>query len=193
LNRRTLLTGLGRALVLGTGVALLPGCFASREPLVTARESVRVFGTEGYAKHVAFDRMGGGPLAEAVLYRWTGDAYEIVSLANPRERITYRVAPLDRVWLVAQVIEGGRATYGIAKIDGPRVWTYAPECRGLTDADRAELKIDYLDSQTCLVGDRTQLRAALQRSLQRGLRPQGYYEVVAPPAAAPRPPQGPPR
>jgi len=193
LNRRTLITGLGRAFVLGAGIVALPGCFASREPLVTPRESVRIFGNEGYAKHVAFDRMGGGPLAEAVLFRWTGDAYEIVSLANPRERITYRVAPLDRVWLVAQVIEGGRATYGIAKIDGPRVWTYAPECRGLNDADRAELKIEYLDSQTCLVGDKVQLRAALQRALQRGLRPQGYYEVVAPPAGTARPPQGPPR
>lgn len=194
LNRRTLLTGLTRTLALAGAIALLPGCFASREPLVTARESVRVFGNEGYAKRVAFDRMGGGPLAEAVIYRWTGDSYEIVSLANPRERITYRVAPLDRVWLVAQVIEGGRATYGIAKIDGPRVWTYTPECRGLTDADRTELKIEYLDSQTCLVGDRAQLRAALQRALQQGLRPQGYYEIIPPPAAAPpRPAQGPPR
>ncbi|MBL8558301.1 MAG: hypothetical protein JNM47_06235 [Hyphomonadaceae bacterium] len=195
MNRRTLLVGFARTLVLAGAMTVLPGCFASREPLVTARESVRVFGNEGYAKRVAFDRMGGGPLADAVIYRWTGDAYEIVSLANPRERITYRVAPLDRVWLVAQVIEGGRATYGIAKIDGPRVWTYAPECRGLNDADRAELKIEYADSQTCLVTDRAQLRAALQRSLQRGLHPQGYYEVVAPPVAAPpaRPQQGPPR
>lgn len=191
LNRRTVLFGLGRALAAGGAVLALPGCFASREPLVTARESLRAFGAEGFAKRVAFDRMGGGPLADLVAYRWTGDAYDIVSLANQRERITYRVAPLDRVWLVAQVIEGGRATYGIGKIDGPRVWTYAPECRQLTDADRTELHIDFLDSQTCMVDDRAQLRAVLQRSLQRGLRPQGYYEAVA--APVPRPAEGPPR
>lgn len=179
---------MGRMIGVGAGVLFLPGCFASRDPLVTARESAQLFGAGGYARHVAFDRMGGGPLANAVSFRWTGDGYEIVSLANPRERIIYRVAPLDRVWLVAQVIEGGRATYGIGKIDGPRVWTYAPECRALTDADKAELKLEQLDSQTCLVTDRAQLRAALQRSLQRGLRPQGYYEVTPPPAA-----QGPPR
>jgi hypothetical protein len=201
LNRRTALISLGmtigRALGVGVGILTLPGCFASREPLVTARESAQLFGPGGFARHVAFDRMGGGPLANAVSYRWTGDGYEIVSLANPRERVTYRVAPLDRIWLVAQVIEGGRATYGIGKIDGPRVWTYAPECSQLTDADRSSLSIEFLDSQTCLVDDRAQLRAALQRALQRGLRPQGYYEVAPPPTApAPRParpPEGPPR
>lgn len=198
LNRRPTLIGLcralGRVLAAGLALSLLTSCFASREPLITVRESARLFGTEGYAKRVSFDRMGGGPLADLVTYRWTGDGYEIVSLANPRDRVTYRVAALDRVWLVAQVIEGGRATYGIGKLEGPRVWTYAPECRGLTDADRAELKIDYLDSQTCLVGDRAQLRAALQRTLQRGARPQGYYEVVPPPVVVPaRPAQGPPR
>jgi hypothetical protein len=205
LNRRTVLISLGitwgRTLGVGAAMLALPGCFASREPLVTARESAQLFGPGGYARHIAFDRMGGGPLANAVSYRWTGDGYEIVSLANPRERVTYRVAPLDRVWLVAQVIEGGRATYGIGKIDGPRVWTYAPECRQLTDADRIALNLEVLDSQTCLVSDRAQLRTVLQRALQRGLRPQGYYEVTPPPAAAPpaapprpaRPPEGPPR
>ncbi len=201
MNRRTALISLGlswgRTLGVGAGVLALPGCFASREPLVTVRESAQLFGAGGYARHVAFDRMGGGPLANAVSYRWTGDGYEIVSLANPRERVTYRVAPLDRIWLVAQVIEGGRATYGIGKIDGPRVWTYAPECSQLTDADRTELNLEVLDSQTCLVSDRAQLRTVLQRALQRGLRPQGYYEVTPPPAVAPprpaRPPEGPQR
>jgi hypothetical protein len=193
LNRNLISLGVSwsRAFVVGAVLAILPGCFASREPLVTARESAQLFGPGGYARHVAFDRMGGGPLANAVSFRWTGDGYEIISLANPRERVTYRVAPLDRVWLVAQVIEGGRATYGIGKIDGPRVWTYAPECSQLNDADKSELKLEQLDSQTCLVTDRAQLRAALQRSLQRGLRPQGYYEVTPPPGA--RPPEGPPR
>jgi hypothetical protein len=189
LNRASPILRRGRAIVLGLMLLLAPGCFASREPLVTPRESVRMFGAEGYAKRVSFERMGGGPLADVVTYRWIGDGYEIVSLANPRERVIYRVAPLDRVWLVAQVIEGGRATYGIGKIEGPRVWTYAPECRMLNDADRTELKIAFLDSQTCLVADRPQLRAALQRALQRGLRPQGYYEAI--PAPAQRPPQGP--
>lgn len=187
--------GAARALAVGLLLVLLPGCFASREPLVTARESAQLFGREGFAKRVSFERMGGGPLADMVTYRWIGDGYEIVSLANPRERVIYRVAPLDRVWLVAQVIEGGRATYGIGKVDGPRVWTYAPECRQLTDADKEELKLEQLDSQTCLVADRAQLRTTLQRALQRGLRPSGYYEVVAPPTAAPAPrtQQGPPR
>ena len=185
---------MGRVLGVGAAMLALPGCFASREPLVTERESAQLFGPGGFARHIAFDRMGGGPLADAVSYRWTGDGYEIVSLANPRERISYRVAPIDRIWLVAQVIEGGRATYGIGKIDGPRVWTYAPECRHLTDEDRTSLRIEFLDSQTCLVSDRPQLRAALQRALQRGLRPQGYYEAVASPAPrAVRPPEGPPR
>lgn len=201
MNRRTALITLGvswgRALGVGAGVTALAGCFASREPLLTERESVALFGLAGFARHVAFDRMAGGPLADAVSYRWTGDAYEIVSLANPRERVTYRVAPLDRVWLVAQVIDGGRATYGIGKIDGPRVWTYAPECSQLTDEDRSSLNLAFLDSQTCLVGDRAQLRAVLQRALQRGLHPQGYYELSTPPAAptprAARPPEGPPR
>lgn len=198
MNRRTALITLGitwgRTLGVGAAMLALPGCFASREPLVTVRESAQLFGPGGFARHIAFDRMGGGPLADAVSYRWTGDGYEIISLANPRERVTYRVAPLDRVWLVAQVIEGGRATYGIGKIDGPRVWTYAPECSQLTDADRTSLNIEFLDSQTCLVSDRAQLRSALQRALQRGLRPQGYYEVAPPPVViAPRPPEGPPR
>lgn len=186
------LTPFAAALALGFALLALAGCFASREPLVTVRESQKLFGDEGFAKRISFDRMGGGPLADLVTYRWTGDGYEIVSLANPRERIVYRVAQLDRVWLVAQVIEGGRATYGIGKVDGPRVWTFAPECRALADADIAELKLERLDTQTCLVSDRAQLRAALQRTLQKGLRPNGYYEVVAPPATG-RVPQGPPR
>ena len=195
MKKRFPLRGLARALAVSLLIVVLPGCFASREPLVTPRESAQLFGREGFAKRVSFERMGGGPLADMVSYRWTGDGYEIVSLANPRERVIYRVAPLDRVWLVAQVIEGGRATYGIGKIDGPRVWTFAPECRSLTDADKTELKLEQLDSQTCLVADKAQLRAALQRALQRGLRPQGYYEVVDPPAGQtpPRATQGPPR
>lgn len=174
---------------LATAAALvaLPGCFASREPLVTPRESVRAFGQQGFAKRVAFDRMGGGPLADMVAYRWSGDSYEIVSLANPRERVRYRITPLDREWMLAQIEEGGRATYGLGRRDGPRIWTYAPECRLLTDADRDGLQLTFTDGQTCLVESRAQLRAALEKAIARGLRPDGYYEA-APPPPIPIPP-----
>lgn len=156
----------------------LPGCFASREPLVTARDSQRLFGDEGFARHVAFDRMGGGPLSDMVAWRWNGDGYDIVSVANPRERVTYRVTPLSRDWLLAQTIEGGRATYGIGRLEGNRIWTYAPECRVLTDEDRAALHLAFVDGQTCLVETRAQLRAALSKAMERGTRPNGYYEVA---------------
>jgi hypothetical protein len=168
-------------LATAAAIFLLPGCFASREPLVTPRESVRAFGAQGFAKRVSFDRMGGGPLADTVAWRWNGDGYDIVSLANPRDRITYRLAPLDRDWLLAQLIEGDRATYGLARRDGPRIWTYAPECRVLTDADRDALALTFTDGQTCLVETRAQLRAAMGRAVQRGIRPNGYYEAVAAP------------
>ena len=159
----------------------LQGCFASREPLVTQQESARAFGQQGFARKVSFDRMGGGPLSDLVAYHWTGSGYEIVSIANPRDRAQYQVALLDREWILAQVIEGGRATYGLGRREGPRIWTYAPECRQLTDGDRAALKLEFADGQTCLVESRTQLRAALARAVQNGLRPNGYYEVVARP------------
>lgn len=168
---------------LATAAALLalPGCFASREPLVSQRESARLFGDQGFARRVSFDRMGGGPLADLVAYRWNGDTYEIVSLANPRERVAYRVVPLDREWVLGQLVEGGRATYGLGRREGPRIWTYAPECRELTDADRTALSLSFVDGQTCLVESRAQLRAALAKAVERGLRPNGYYEAVAPP------------
>jgi hypothetical protein len=168
---------------LATAAALLalPGCFASREPLVQQRESARLFGDQGFAKRVSFDRMGGGPLSDMVVYRWDGDTYEIVSLANPRERVRYRIVPLDREWVLGQLIEGGRATYGLGRRDGPRIWTYAPECRVLTDADRDALELTFVDGQTCMVTSRAQLRAALAKAVQRGLRPDGYYEAVAAP------------
>jgi len=168
---------------LATAAALvaLPGCFASREPLVSQRESARLFGDRGFAKRVSFDRMGGGPLADMVAWRWDGDSYEIVSLANPRERVRYRLVPLDREWILGQMIEGGRATYGLGRRDGPRIWTYAPECRVLTDADRDRLELTFVDGQTCMVGSRAQLRAALAKAVERGMRPDGYYEAVAAP------------
>ena len=159
----------------------LPGCFASRDPLVTPRESQRLFGDGGFARHVAFDRMGGGPLSDTVAYRWNGDGYDIVSLANPRERVTYRVTPLGRDWILGQTIEGGRATYGIGRREGGRIWTYAPECRALTDEDRAALQLAFNDGQTCLVSTRPQLRAALSKAMERGTRPNGYYEAAAAP------------
>lgn len=168
---------------LATAAALmtLPGCFASREPLVTQRESARLFGNEGFAKRVSFDRMGGGPLSDTVAYRWNGDTYEIVSLANPRERVSYRIVPLDREWILAQLIEGGRATYGLGRRDGARIWTYAPECRVLTDGDRDSLELRFTDGQTCMVTSRAQLRNALSKAIQRGMRPNGYYEATTAP------------
>ncbi len=172
---------LAGGLVTAAALLMLSGCFASSEPLVTRRESARMFGLQGFAKRVSFDRMGGGPLADTVAWRWNGDGYDIVSLANPRERVTYRLAPLDREWILAQMIEGGRATYGLGRRDGPRIWTYAPECRVLTDADRAALQLSFTDGQTCLVQNRAQLRAALAKAVQRGMRPNGYYEPVAAP------------
>lgn len=168
-------------LAMAAALLALPGCFASREPLVSQRESARLFGDTGFAKRVSFDRMGGGPLADMVAYRWNGDTYEIVSLANPRERVRYRIVPLDREWILAQIIEGGRATYGLGRREGPRIWTYAPECRRLTDADRDALALTFADGQTCMVQNRAQLRAAMQKAVQRGLQPDGYYEVVAGP------------
>jgi hypothetical protein len=168
---------------LATAAALLalPGCFASREPLIAQRESARLFGQEGFARRVSFDRMGGGPLSDIVAYRWNGDTYDIVSLANPRERVSYRIVPLDREWMLAQLVEGGRATYGLGRREGPRIWTYAPECRVLTDADRDALELTFTDGQTCLVNSRAQLRAALAKAVERGMRPNGYYEAVARP------------
>jgi hypothetical protein len=169
------------SLTAAAALLALPGCFASREPLISQRESARLFGEQGFARRVAFDRMGGGPLSDMVAYRWNGDSYEIVSLANPREHVRYRIVPLDREWILGQLIEGGRATYGLARRDGPRIWTYAPECRVLTEADRDQLELTFTDGQTCMVGSRAQLRAALAKAVQRGLRPDGYYEAVAAP------------
>jgi hypothetical protein len=169
------------SLTAAAALLALPGCFASREPLISQREGARLFGEQGFARRVAFDRMGGGPLSDMIAYRWNGDSYEIVSLANPRERVRYRIVPLDREWILGQLIEGGRATYGLARRDGPRIWTYAPECRVLSDADRDQLELTFVDGQTCMVGSRAQLRAALAKAVQRGLRPDGYYEPVAAP------------
>ena len=72
---------------LATAAALLalPACFASREPLVSPRESVRLFGQEGFARRVSFDRMGGGPLSDMVAYRWNGDGYDIVDVKKEPE------------------------------------------------------------------------------------------------------------
>lgn len=162
-------------------LVVLPGCFSSREALISATDSQRLFGQEGFVRRVSFQRMGGGPLSDMVAYRWTGEGYELKSLANPREVMSYRIMAIDREWILGQTIEGGRPTYGLARREGPIVWTYAPECAMLNEGDRAALGLALAEGTTCMVTSRQQLRAALARAVANGMRPNGYYEAAPPP------------
>jgi hypothetical protein len=163
------------SLVVAIAATGLGGCFGSRAQLIEAKESQKLFGDQGVARRVL--RLG-GPV-ETVRFGWTGDAYVLAegeSLAPEPAR--YRLARLSGGWLLTQKWEGSVASYGLARRDGAQLWTYAVECRLLTDADRQAIGLTMQTNSACMVATYPQLREAMLKIAARNPKPDGYFELV---------------
>jgi hypothetical protein len=160
----------GFALLVALG---LGGCFGSHTPYVGANESLKLFGDHGEATRV---HIGAGP-SEDVEFRWTGDSYELFDDSGRRDPAFYRLAPLRDAWMITQRTERGVAEYGLARREGTRLWTYAPQCRDLSEADRRAVGVNMQPNGSCWVSSPAQLRGALQSLLPRNPKPDGYYEL----------------
>jgi len=168
------LDGVGLAIVAAFGLA---GCFGSRQPLVPASESLKLFGDQGAAKRVEFGRMNGPP--ERIGFAWRGDSYAMSDPREPRSQASYRIAPFKDAWLMTQRLDHGVAVYGLTRREGARLWTYSPACQDLTDADRAALDLDLQPDGMCWIATADQLKGALRRISARSLQPDGYFELDA--------------
>ena len=166
------LEGAGFAIVAAIGLA---GCFSSRQPLVAAGESLKLFGDQGAAKRVDFGRMNGPP--EMVTFSWRGDSYAMADPREPRSQASYRIAPFKDAWLVTQRLDHGVAVYGLARREGERLWTYSPACQDLTDAERTALDLDQRPDGMCWIASADQLKGALRRVATKSLQPDGYFEL----------------
>lgn len=153
----------------------LGGCFGSRAPLLSAAESLRVFGNQGAATRVHIAGMYGP--SEEVAFTWTGDGYAVTDTAGKRDPATYRIAAFRDSWLLTQRLERGVAEYGLARRDGERLWTYSPECRDLSEADRRALGLALEANGTCWIASPAQLRGAMGLILPKNPKPDGYYEL----------------
>jgi hypothetical protein len=153
----------------------LAGCFGSRTSFIQPRDSLKLFGERGQATRVHIGAMNGP--SEDIEFVWTGDAYTIADPAGRHDPAAYRLAPLRDAWLITQRVERNVSEYGLARRDGERLWTYSPECRDLTDAERQALGLALEANGTCWISTPAQLKGAMGMILPRNPKPDGYYEL----------------
>jgi hypothetical protein len=153
----------------------LGGCFGSRESFIGPKESLKLFGERGAAERVHIGDLYGPP--EHIEFLWTGDGYAMFDAAGRREPVSYRITTLRDSWLMTQRLERGVSVYGLARRDGDRLWTYSPECRDLSDKDRATLGLRMEANGTCWVSSAQQLKSAMQIIIPKRIKADGYYEL----------------
>lgn len=157
----------------------LSACFGSHTPLIGAKDSLQLFGAEGEAVRVMHDQLG-GPTLERVRFRWRNGAYQISNATRP-EPALYRLKQLDKDWYIwAMFQEGEASAYGLARLDGLRVWAYRPECAALNAALQRQLKLAIAADGTCWLASEEQLQQAMLASMQTKLHLIGYFELTAP-------------
>lgn len=153
----------------------LAGCFGSRSSFIAPRDSLKLFGERGQATHVHIGAMNGP--SEDIEFLWSGDAYTMSDADGRHDPAAYRLAPLRDAWMITQRVERGVSEYGLARRDGDRLWTYSPECRDLSDADRRALGLSLEANGTCWIATPAQLKGALNLILPHNPKPNGYYEL----------------
>jgi hypothetical protein len=156
---------------------MLSACFGSRAPLLGPADSAPLFGASGQARWVSFDGRHAGPMATVFNAVWEEDAYAVYTLKGQKEPAAYRFAPLDGHWLIVQSFETNSATYGLARREGGKLWTYTPECSALSDAERSALQLTMRLDGVCVMTSQKQLRATLKLIAARTTTPSGYYEL----------------
>lgn len=162
--------------MLATSVA---GCFGSTDPLVEAEDSVMLFGQEGRAVRVLYDQIG-GPSQEEVAFVWRNNAYELYR-GRLREPAAHRLQKLEGEWYIWEKFEAGQAAaYGLARREGPRLWTYAPVCAQLSAEERRALNLVISKDAAglCRLSTRAQLVGAMRPLIERQPKLLGYYEVM---------------
>lgn len=152
------------------------GCFGSRGPLIDAQDSEMVFGREGLALRVTFSHFG-GPAQEAISFSWVDGAYWLRE-GRLREPAAYRMQKLEGDWYIWGKFDRSVAAYGLARKEGDRLWTYAPECAHLNETERRTLSLAMQANGTCWLTSHDQLEAAMRAALARKPQLIGYYEVV---------------
>ncbi len=162
----------GLAILASIGLA---GCFGSKTPLVSEKESLKAFGESGSARRVEIGQMY-GPAVE-IVFIWSNASYLLADRSGRREPVAYRLAPLQEQWLLTQKSEGGVAAYGLARREGDRLWTYSPECRDLSEAERLSLQLALSPDGTCWLSSPAQLKESMKRLAKKPLKPDGYYEL----------------
>jgi len=156
--------------------ASLAGCFSSRAPLVSASDSVKLFGDQGEATRLDF---GPANAPVHIFFRWQGDSYSLIDPREPRGHALYRITPIRENWLLTQRMDHGVAVYGLARREGVRLWTYSPACQDLSDADRAGLDLTIQADGMCWLSTPEQLKGAMRKFAAHSLPPDGYFELMA--------------
>lgn len=157
-------------------VTLLGGCFGARAPLIGAKDSLMLFGASGAAVRVTYDSLG-GPAQERIQFNWANGAYHLAR-GPGREPASYRLMPLEGEWYIWEKSErAGPAAYGVARLEGRRVWAYAPECVLLSEAERTGLGLALAGDGVCWLQSQEQLKAAMRQLAARRPRLIGYYEI----------------
>ncbi len=152
------------------------GCFGSRGPLIDARDSDMLFGREGIALRVTYAQVG-GPAQETISFSWADGAYWMRQ-GGVSEPASYRMQKLDGAWYIWGKFDRSVAAYGLARKEGDRLWTYAPQCAHLSEAERQALSTTLQADGTCWLSSPAQLKAAMQAALIRNPQLIGYYEIV---------------
>jgi len=154
----------------------LGGCFGSQAPLIGAKDSLMLFGREGGAVRVMYDQLG-GPAQERIRFAWRDDGYRIERGRGP-EPAAYRLQRLENDWYIWEKFQDGEtAVYGLARLEGARVWAYAPECGQLgMDVQRA-LGLRMGADGACWLTSQQQLQAAMRSALDSRMRLIGYFEL----------------
>ena len=155
----------------------LGGCFGSRETYIGPADSLKLFGEKGQAERIHIGGVNGRN--ESVSFSWTAGSYKFVDQSGRADPALYRVSPLTGNWLITQRLEHGVAVYGLARREPGRLWTYSPQCKDLTEAERRAANLDLTVNGTCWIGSAAQLRRAMQLMLPHNPKPDGYFELAA--------------
>lgn len=151
-------------------------CFGSRGPLISAQDSDMAFGPEGVALRVTYAQFG-GPAHEAIRFAWRDGAYWL-SQGPLREPAAYRLQKLEGDWYIWAKFDASVTAYGLARIEGNRLWAYAPECAHLSEAQRQALATALQPNGTCWLANPAQLKAAMHAALINKPQLIGYYETL---------------
>lgn len=135
-----------------------------------------LFGREGVALRVTYAQFG-GPAQEIIRFSWVDDAYWLRQ-GSQREPAAYRMERLSGDWYIWGKFDSSVAAYGLARKEGDRLWTYAPQCAHLSEAERQTLNTRMQSDGTCWLSSPDQLKAAMQVALGRKPQLIGYYEIV---------------